>query len=66
MQIKEQVPRGLRPGKKKSNAYHYWLQTEEPRKASRLPQLTKRNSRLSATNYTARLMEGSANPEGVS
>lgn len=63
--IKFQIPRGLRQGKKKSAAYHWWLIPEQPRKASRLPQLNKANSRQKAVTLFLRRLDGSANPEGV-
>ncbi len=65
MRIKTQVPRGLRQGKRPA-AYHWWLVPELPRKASRLPQLNKRNDRLKAVILALRRMEGSVYPETAS
>lgn len=61
--IKNQIPRGLRPGVKKNTSYHWWLIPEAPRKASRLPQLNRPNTRLAATNRHLRRLEGSIGPE---
>lgn len=63
--IKFQIPRGLRLGVKKPASYHWWLIPEMPRKASRLPQLNRRNDRQLAVNTALRRLEGSANPEGA-
>jgi hypothetical protein len=63
MLIKEQIPRGLRPGNKKPAQYHYWLMQEAPKKASRLPQLTKRNARMLSLNRHLRRLEASIGPE---
>lgn len=62
MQIKFEIPRGLRKQGKKSS-YHWWMVSDAPRKASRLPQMTRRNTRQLITNLGLRRMEGSANPE---
>ncbi len=65
MKIKYQVPRGLR-AKKKTTAFHWWLVPEKSKKASRLPQLNRRNASRLAANLAARRLEGSANTEGSS
>lgn len=49
MQIKFQIPRGLRSPSKAKRPYHYWLVPEEPRKGGRLAQLQKRNTRMRRT-----------------
>lgn len=65
MKIKYQVPRGLRQGIKESSAYHWWLVPESPRKASRLPQMNRRNIRQLVTNLGLRRLEGSVEREAV-
>lgn len=60
--IKNQTPRGLMPNQKKQ-PFHWWLIPEAPRKASRLPQLNRLNTRLAATNRYLRRLEGSIGPE---
>lgn len=46
MRIKLQTPRGLVQRKHPSRSYHWWMQDEQPRKVSRLAQLSKRNARV--------------------
>lgn len=58
--IKFQIPRGLVKRKETKKPYHWWLVEEPPRKAGRLAQLSRRNSRMRLIVHQRRRAEGSA------